>query len=148
MLLPEDLGQGGYREGFRACCRAEAKALHLGGAPLSAVAREWVSGAPPGGIANTQAPSAPPRYPQPHSCTIAVVSEAGLGSSCRTTGPEVSGRKAAAALGVERWPVRTFPTPSSAAPPLSAHPASGPRFAPGLDHMRRRPMTNQRLDPT
>lgn len=101
MLLPKDLGQGGYREGFWACRRAEAKALHLGGEPLSGVAREWVSGAPPGRIAYAQAPSAPPRYPQPDSCTIAVVSEAGLGSSCRMTGPEVRGRKSAGALDVE-----------------------------------------------
>lgn len=34
MLLPEDLGQGGYREGLRARRRAEAKARHLGGARL------------------------------------------------------------------------------------------------------------------
>jgi len=101
VLLPKDLGQGGYREGFWACRRAEAKALHLGGEPLSGVAREWVSGAPPGRIAYAQAPSAPPRYPQPDSCTIAVVSEAGLGSSCRMTGPEVRGRKSAGALDVE-----------------------------------------------
>lgn len=52
--------------------------------------REWAPGVLPTIFPGTRAPSAPPRYPRPHSCTIAVVSEVDLGSSCRTTGPEVS----------------------------------------------------------
>lgn len=75
-------------------------------------AKEWESGVLHAKVPDTRAPSAPPRYPRPRSCTIAVVSEVGLGSSCRTTGPEVSARKPTGALVVACWPVRTFPTPS------------------------------------
>lgn len=92
--------------------------------------REWASGVLPAFFPGTRAPSAQPRYPRPHSCTIAVVSEAGLGSSCRTTGPKTSARKSTGGLDVEFWLVRTFPTPSSAWPPgLVSSLRCGPRTA-------------------
>ncbi len=139
MLLPEDLGQGGYLEGFRARRRAEAKALHLGGAPLAGRRQGVDIGLAAVKVPDTRAPSAPPHYHQPHSCTIAVVSEADLGSSCRTSGPEVSARNSTGGLDVEYWLVRTFPTPSrggSAARREWHMIASGPRFAAGLSAHR------------